>query len=257
MIVDVFPFYNELELLEYRLETLYPVVDKFVLVESTMTYRGYPKELIYEKNKNKFIKFSDKIIHVIDDEMVPNAPNPWVNEKHQRDYAAKNVVMKMGLADGDIIISCDVDEIPDPEMVKKLPDLLTHPLMALKMDMYYYTLEYKLNVDWTQPTALYFFALQQLQSLTEARHFPDKKVIYNAGWHLSYFGDPQFIINKLKNFAHSEFADAADIPEDVIEAVRNRESICDKSKLVYIPLSENTRLPPNHQLLKTKAVTTV
>jgi len=60
MIVDVFPFYNELELLEYRLETLYPVVDKFVLVESTMTYRGYPKELIYEKNKNKFIKFSPK-----------------------------------------------------------------------------------------------------------------------------------------------------------------------------------------------------
>jgi len=252
MIVDVFPFYNELEMLEYRLETLYPVVDKFVLVESTLTYRGTPKELFYEKNKNKFIKFSDKIIHVVDDEMMVNPSNPWYNERHQRDYAGIKVVMNMGLAPTDIIISCDVDEIPDPEIVKTLDTLLVYPIMALKMDMYYYTLEHKLTIDWIQPTALHFFALQQIESLTQARHFPDKKIIPNAGWHLSYFGDPQFIINKLKNFAHAEFADAADVPEDVLRAVRNCESICDKTKLEYIPLGENQRLPPNYQLLKTK-----
>ena len=28
---------------------------------------------------------------------------------------------------------------------------------------------------------------------------------YNGGWHLSYFGDSEFISNKLKNFAHQEY----------------------------------------------------
>ena len=50
MIVDVILFYNELEMLEYRLETLYPVVDKFVIVEATRTFRGNPKPLLFSNN---------------------------------------------------------------------------------------------------------------------------------------------------------------------------------------------------------------
>ena len=40
MIVDCFTFYNELDILKKRLKYLSPVVDKFVLVESTYTHRG-------------------------------------------------------------------------------------------------------------------------------------------------------------------------------------------------------------------------
>lgn len=43
MIVDCFIFYNELDILKKRLRYLDSVVDKFVLVESTVTHRGEEK----------------------------------------------------------------------------------------------------------------------------------------------------------------------------------------------------------------------
>ena len=36
---------------QVRLHELLPVVDKFVLVESTMTHSGKPKELLFDRNR--------------------------------------------------------------------------------------------------------------------------------------------------------------------------------------------------------------
>ena len=91
MIVDCFPFYNELGMLKYRLETLSPVVDKFVLVESPRTFRGNPKKLYYQENKHLFEKYSDKIVHVIDNNLVENPGNPWMNDAHQRNYVQEGL----------------------------------------------------------------------------------------------------------------------------------------------------------------------
>jgi len=65
MIVDCFTFYNEMDVLKRRLRYLNSVVDKFVLVESTVTHRGEPKELYYEKHKEEFSNWNDKIVHVV------------------------------------------------------------------------------------------------------------------------------------------------------------------------------------------------
>ena len=51
MLIDCFIFYNEIDILKKRLRYLSPVVDKFVLVESSVTHRGVEKELLYDKNK--------------------------------------------------------------------------------------------------------------------------------------------------------------------------------------------------------------
>ena len=64
-IIDCFVFYNEMDLLEYRLALLYDTVDFFILVESTHTYIGKEKPLFYNINKPRFAKYSDKIIHII------------------------------------------------------------------------------------------------------------------------------------------------------------------------------------------------
>ena len=64
-IFDVFPFFNELDLLEIRLNLLDPYVDYFVISESTKTFQGAEKELYYLNNKDKFEKFNHKIIHNI------------------------------------------------------------------------------------------------------------------------------------------------------------------------------------------------
>ena len=70
-IFDSFIFFNELELLEMRLNILGDVVDKFVLTESPFTVSGNEKPLYYEENKDKFAKWHDKIVHNITEE-IPN-----------------------------------------------------------------------------------------------------------------------------------------------------------------------------------------
>jgi len=55
MIVDSFLFGWELDMLECRLIELYDVVDKFYLIESSVTFQGSSKPLIYKNNLDRFI----------------------------------------------------------------------------------------------------------------------------------------------------------------------------------------------------------
>ena len=113
MIYDCFTFFNELDLLEIRLNVLNDVVDRFVLVEAGQTHTGKPKRLLYEENKLRYSKFADKIIHVRIDSF-PSGHDAWWNENYQR-----NAIMQ-GLKcakDDDIVMISDLDEIPRPELV--------------------------------------------------------------------------------------------------------------------------------------------
>jgi len=127
-IIDAFIFYNELDLLNYRLSILYYIVDYFIIVESTHTFIGNKKPLYFYENKNKFSKFMDKIIHIVDDAFIENplvSPNNnhddevWKNEKHQRNYIDFGI-KKIELKKNDLIIISDLDEIPDDNTLKIL-----------------------------------------------------------------------------------------------------------------------------------------
>ena len=50
MIYDCFIFFNELDLLEIRLNELNDIVDKFVIVECTETFSKNKKPLYYNVN---------------------------------------------------------------------------------------------------------------------------------------------------------------------------------------------------------------
>lgn len=132
MIVDSFIFSNELGMLELRLEILADTVDRFVLVEADRTFSGNPKPLVFEENKDRFDKFLDRIEHIVVDDM-PNNPNPWVKEIHQRNAVRRGFG---GLRDNDIVMVSDVDEIPDVERIEaQIPNEDIH---ALTQAFYYY-----------------------------------------------------------------------------------------------------------------------
>ena len=151
-IYDGFLFFNELDLLEIRLNTLNDVVDHFILVEASVTHQGTPKSFIFEENKERFNKFLDKIIHVKVTEIpssfstLPNIiPTNFKEEiikriyddisktrlfnrfvPHEmgfgRDFFQKESV-KLGMenaSDDDILILSDLDEIPNPEYISRL-----------------------------------------------------------------------------------------------------------------------------------------
>ena len=54
MTYDCFSFFNELDLLEIRLNVLKDAVDKFVLVEAGETHSGKPKPLYFKENEARF-----------------------------------------------------------------------------------------------------------------------------------------------------------------------------------------------------------
>ncbi len=62
-IVDVFPFFNELDLLDIRLNVLDPYVDCFIISEATKTFQGGDKPLWMSEMNMRQI-FSTIIRHV-------------------------------------------------------------------------------------------------------------------------------------------------------------------------------------------------
>ncbi|MDE6220450.1 MAG: glycosyltransferase, partial [Lachnospiraceae bacterium] len=118
MVYDCFQFFNELDILKIRLNVLDPVVDRFVISEATETFSGLKKPLYYEENKEMFVEFQDKIIHVVVDDTPRGAD--WGT--HERDTFQKNAVTR-GLkdcTDDDIVIFSDLDEIPNPDKIREI-----------------------------------------------------------------------------------------------------------------------------------------
>jgi beta-1,4-mannosyl-glycoprotein beta-1,4-N-acetylglucosaminyltransferase len=249
-IIDGFTFYNELGMLKYRLTLLYPIIDYFILVEATTTHVGNKKELYYQNNKEQFAEFQDKIIHIVVDDM-PNSENSWDREKHQRRCISRGF-SKIQMNDDDILIISDLDEIPNPETILKLKDTGISTLSSLKQHLYYYNLTTYVTDSWLHPVVLTYKQLTtEYNGDTNCVRGNGNGIIENGGWHLSYFGNENFISNKLKNFAHTEFSSDNFTDLNTIQfKVQRGECVFDSSvKFNIVPLDKNMNLPPNYELL--------
>ena len=51
-IIDCFLFYNELDMLEFRLTELNEHVDYFIILDSDFDFAGNKKDSMFESNKN-------------------------------------------------------------------------------------------------------------------------------------------------------------------------------------------------------------
>lgn len=194
-IFDCFLFYNELELLELRLMELYDFVDYFILVEADRTFKNNEKELFFEKNKEKYAKFLDKIIHVkFKSKVCPPEMNIWTNEIDQRN--AMMDILNEKAKKGDKIILSDVDEIPNIETIKKYLDC--DSIISFEQNLYYYFINCKLNITWYGTTMANFGQFNTIQELREIGR-SGFNAVKNGGWHYSYMGGIDKIINKVKN----------------------------------------------------------
>ncbi len=226
MIYDCFTFFNEFDILEIRLNELNDVVDYFVLVEADHTFQFDKKPFYFEENKERFSKFLDKIIHIKVNQypkFIPilNPFSPWKIEYHQRD------MIKEGLKncqDDDLILISDVDEIPKKHILKKYYHTLNE-IIGLRYHMFYYYFNYKISYDPQSRisrkesskgtfncAALAPYKLVKKEKIHvirknvfKARKKKTYSIIPDAGWHFSYLGDIDMIINKIESFSHTEF----------------------------------------------------
>jgi beta-1,4-mannosyl-glycoprotein beta-1,4-N-acetylglucosaminyltransferase len=256
-IIDCFTFYNEIELLIYRLNILNDVVDYFVIVESTHTFVGAEKELYFFNNKHLFEKWEKKIIHIIVDDFQYKRPNininrgeQWKNENYQRNKISAGL-NKLKLNNEDVIIITDVDEIPAKNILNDIKNgKIIVTINKLEMDFYYCNLNHKKRSLWPSARIISYEKYLSL-SLTcnDIRGYECSK-IENGGWHLSYFGDAQYIRNKIQNFSHQEFNNSNFTDIDKInKRLDNFSDIFDRDKyeshnqVTLIPVKDNNRLP--------------
>lgn len=253
-IIDCFIFYNELDLLTYRLNLLNHIVDYFIIVESTNTFIGKEKKLFFNENKHLFEKFISKIIHIIVDD-IPHKYNNvnisnkdvWNNEFFQRNAISRGINYIEDLSQNDVIIITDLDEIPDPRTLDKIKkgDIIVD-VNILEMDFYYYNLNTKHQSKWTLGKIISFKKYNELNiSCNDIRNITCNSIL-NGGWHLSYFGDVGFIQNKIQNFSHQELntANYTDL-EKIENRVKNYCDLYDRNccEIYKLKIKDNTYLP--------------
>jgi len=249
-LVDCFTFYNELNMLELRLEELYDVVDTFVIVEAVTTYTGNKKELYFQNNRDRFKKYLDKIVHVVVDDM-PKSNNAWILERFQRN-AIHRGLQRIALKDEDLIIISDLDEIPDTDTLLKFKNEMLDEPISLEMDLYYYNFTCKFANNWLSAKVVPFKYYKNDTQPEKWRHKTFKNVP-RGGWHLSYFGTSDFICNKIANFAHQEFNNPTYNTKEFIEdGMNNGTDLYRRQNIKFnkIKLEDNTYLPKNYKMFK-------
>lgn len=206
-IIDGFLFFNELELLEIRLEELFDVVDYFVICECTKTHQNKQKPLFYLENKDRFKKFESKIIHHIFDPS--KFTYSWYIENEQRN-CIKNA--KFEIEKEDIFLLSDADEIMKKESVafiKDNPNEFKIPRTSIMQMSYGYidSIVYEPwhHKDWRGTVILPYHSFIE-NNLNYWRSQKDLLSRYeNSGWHLSFLGGIERVKTKLESYAHSEF----------------------------------------------------
>ena len=185
MIIDCFTFFNELDLLEIRLNELKDVVDIFVLTESPYTFTGIKKPLYFQNNKGHFRDFN--IEHTI---YVPNREyRPEVYEKRQKQFNIDSAFKVW--KPGDIILQGDVDEIPRASTIK---EAIKHEWKSagLNMDTFYYYLNCKGTMRRRKLRGDARLLRPDGWFEYNAKQDDVDDVIYNnGGWHFGFLGDVQ------------------------------------------------------------------
>lgn len=216
-VFDCFPFFNELDMLEMRLHTLYPVVDHFVIVEMSQTHQGNPKPLYFNQNKARFEQYLPKIRHVMHD-YNHWENNDWIREHYHRDLALGALT---DIQDNDIVMVSDVDEIPRPEVVAAFqPEqeckVVQHRLYNYYLNCYAGLQKHERGVGLKIASGATFKNLLTMipeiningwaPSCTHLRYrvMPESDLLVDAGWHFSWQGGRQKVIEKLEAFAHGD-----------------------------------------------------
>ncbi|PHP64862.1 hypothetical protein CSC94_22000 [Zhengella mangrovi] len=236
---DGFNFFNELDLLDLRLHELDPVVDCFIVCESTATYQGREKPLVFAENKERFAAFLPKIRHVVVDGR-KDFRSSWEREIHQREQ------IRTALSDagpGDVLLMSDIDEIPRAERVREVMagGIGARDVYCFELDWYNFFLDLRLREKWSRlgPRMVRVSSLATINGLRgvyaprhpgprdavrwvkaclRMKRLVRRRLVRDGGWHFSWLGGLAAVARK--GSALSEHRDVSTGQKDAAWAER-------------------------------------
>lgn len=261
-VYDLIMINTELDWLDIRLNTTYPYVDHFVIVESKKTFTNRDKPLVIKDNLDRFSAYRDKIIYhelEIPDGFHSDRANPsWAFEDLQRDAMYKQVFPRLkgskAPVSGDVIIVADVDEIVRPETLVVLKACNFPRRLTLRSHFYYYSFQYlHKGTQWAHPQATYYQGWRTippvnlrnsdggLQPLIKL----EKGDLWSAGWHCSTcFSTVNEVLTKLSSFSHIWLNQEVFRDRDrIADHVRSGKDLWDREGEEYERIENNNDIP--------------
>tara|TARA_Y100001972_G_C7636591_1_gene319651 strand:+ start:122 stop:1009 length:888 start_codon:yes stop_codon:yes gene_type:complete len=276
LIYDCIIFFNELDLLEIRLNELNEVVDKFVIVEASFTHSSKPKPYYFEQNKQKFTKFLNKIIHVKVDTLPVFPPRPrrrnTVHNRHEVEHYHRNCTWNglKNLKDNDIVLIGDVDEIPTINSIKRTKKIIETNLSAVvcfrqRHFNYFFNGVCIKNghiSPWYGQVATSFKTFKNVGSndimkdnecspmvlrMAKEGKLPNSNIIDDAGWHFSYLGGIEEIIKKVGSYSHQEFDTPEFMDKEILKKrIINGEDVFGRNGYPFIQYIDIDRSFPEY-----------
>lgn len=208
MIIDCFPFFNELDIVELRFRTLEDVVDQWIVFQSYETHSGLPKPLYFNPEDPRWSPWRSRI------RCVTVASIPHVFSRWERERAPRHLIPE-ALAPyhyNDVVLLSDVDEFLDPDLVREwAPHVQGNHWIGFDSAVYYYYLNLRSTKDFPCISLVSVGLIRGMGGQWFREELWNRRVpqLIQGGWHFSYQGGPAAIRTKLQSFAHEEI----DIPE--------------------------------------------
>jgi beta-1,4-mannosyl-glycoprotein beta-1,4-N-acetylglucosaminyltransferase len=213
-IFDCITFFDENFLVNARLEILKDVVDYFVICESNYDYRGLKKKINF-RLINK--KLKNRVRHLVLTDKFPDTKNLWKSEEYQREMIFEGI---KDANDDDFIMYSDSDEIPNPDILKKIKLNKKYAIFMMNMYVYKINLFNKYESPWEgtrickkKDLKSFSFLRKKILAKNLKKNFLKKilleqniELIKNGGWHFNNLYKPEIISKKLRSFPHSEFS---------------------------------------------------
>lgn len=238
MIIDVFTYFNETDVVDLRMKVLDGLVDQHIAIQASQTFTGEPRERV---PLSHIPRLTDVYIDFPREDMTP-----WEREIYQRNYCAQVL-----LPDAEHILIADADEIPNPETV--LWCIESNVILArLDVDQYFWNLNWKVPDHMNSGGRPIMVPGPALMNRLKIHHpaMPhdvrgqinqNYTTVNNGGWHFSFLGTPDKIRDKIEAFSHTEY-DSEEYKD--AQAMQNRVLLgidpFDRFPLKYTHISSET-----------------
>ena len=279
-IVDCFFFYDEIEMLQFRLKELDPHVNYFIIIEGNIDYRNSPKKINFNSEDPLFDDFREKIIHLVYNEFDKNSLKlVYENLKYEKkllsfeeskinkfdiiDYALyklREKILSLDLQFDDLILVSDVDEIPDLSNPETLSHYIKFDSIILRQTNFIWssgffdtyphlgTCVFNKSKLITDPKSLLFNYEWKIRML----NFPS--IIVNNGYHFSHFYDYERTLNKL-NLLYEPTDNVVLNKSDILESMKNLIHPCQiKKPYLHTLVEYSGPLPKNSHLLNNQTI---
>lgn len=211
-VVDCFFFYDEVEMLKFRLKELNPHVDYFIILEGAIDFRNNLKTINLDLQDSFFDEYREKIIHLVYGKFEKVSLKPIYQKlKYESkllsfdesklckfdvtDYALYNLrekLLSLDLQFDDIIMVSDVDEIPDLSEVDTFYQYLKFDTLILRQTNFIWSTEF---FDTYPHLGTCVFNKSKLVT-------DPKSLLYNYEWKMKMLGFNSIIVDNGYHFAH-------------------------------------------------------